>query len=90
MKQKYLFLISAAAFLVGTVVFAIEAATTGSEVAALERQEALLREENKGLSETITQSASLSSLQDKAVEFNFAKPEIIVYLGSEETIAKVP
>lgn len=90
MKRKYLFLTSFIVFLVGTVFFAIESATTGSEIVSLEREGAILSQENRELSDRIIKASSLSAVQTKAAEFNFAKPEKIVYLSGEETIAKVP
>lgn len=89
-KQKVILLVSIAAFLIGTVFFAIEAATSGAEVAALEHQEALLVSENKELADQVMEFSSLSSVEGKAGELNFVKPEKVVYLNGEETIAKIP
>ncbi len=74
----------------GTVFFAIEAATSSSEVASLEKKEAILIQENQDLSDKIIEASSLSSVEKRAPGLNFVKPEKIVYLGPEETIAKVP
>ncbi len=88
--RKYLLAISAGIFLVGTVFFAIEAGVSGAELAALEKTEFTLRDENRSLSDKIVEASSLSGVEKRASELGFDKPDNTVYIGTVETIAKLP
>lgn len=84
--KKYL-LASLIVLSIGGIVFTtIETAAEGAEITKLERDEANLVEENRELSEK-SLGVSLSQTDESAQSSGFVKPQNIVYLGEEETVA---
>lgn len=79
-----------ALFLGVEVFMTIEASTSGSEIAALEKQEATLIDANRELSQGLIKGSSLSSVEKSAEEMGFAKPQSVIYLGKSSSVAKLP
>jgi cell division protein FtsL len=79
-----------AVFVIANVYFTVEFATSGAEIAALEKKETELAQENNSFSEDLLKSASLNEVAQKANELGFAKPVKIVYLNGKEPVAKLP
>jgi cell division protein FtsL len=77
-------------FVIANVYFTVEFATSGAEIAGLEKKEAELTEESNSLSEELLKTTSLNDIAQKAGEMGFAKPTRIVYLNGEEPVAKLP
>lgn len=75
---------------IANVYFTVEFATSGAEIANLEKKEAELIKESNFLSEELLKTTSLNDIAQKAGEFGFTKPTRIVYLNGEEPVAKLP
>ncbi|MBI3396915.1 hypothetical protein HY045_00400 [Candidatus Woesebacteria bacterium] len=84
--KKYILVLSIVLSIGGIVFTTIETAAEGAEVTKLEREEASLVEENRELSEK-SLGTSLSQTEESAQNTGFIKPQKIVYLGEEETVA---
>lgn len=94
-KNKYsfkgiLFWIPVALLVAGFVYLTIETATSGAELANLERKQTLLAEENRNLADLLVRTQSLSSLDGKTLELGFSKPSQILYVNTKEEVAKLP
>ncbi|OGM15538.1 hypothetical protein A2V56_03595 [Candidatus Woesebacteria bacterium RBG_19FT_COMBO_42_9] len=76
-------------FLVTTVAFTIETATSGAELAELTRQEQELLEVNRKLSASLLKVSSLTTLGERAENLGFLKPVTIIYLLEPKEVAKV-
>lgn len=79
-----------AVFVMANVYFTVELATSGAEIANLEKKEVELSQENNLLREQLSKTTSLNEIAQKADEMGFAKPARIVYLSGEEPVAKLP
>lgn len=89
--MKNIILISIVAILaVSSIFLTIESATTGVEVAKLEKTEADLSNQKRDLEEVLVKSLSSSTLQEKSTELGFVKPTDLVYLSSAAPVAKLP
>jgi hypothetical protein len=77
-------------FLVATVVFTIETATSGAQLAKITKQEGQLLEENRRLSSQLMQVSSLTSLEQKAESLGYFRPGKIIYVLEPAGVAKVP
>ncbi len=88
---KIYFLWSALILLCAITIFlTIEMVTSGAETAKLEREESILSQENRDLSEKVVKGTSLGSIEEKANELGFAKPEEVIYIGQTQPVAKLP
>ena len=91
-KSNYLKPLFWVAFLgiVSLLVFlTIELSTVGAELTNLQEQESRLEGENRFLSEEIARSNSLNSFEETAENLGFVKPEKVIYITSDEGIAKL-
>lgn len=77
-------------FLITTVFFTIETATSGAELARLEHSEQVLLEENRTLSSQLLQRSSLSNLSESAESLGYKKPTKVIYILEPAGVAKVP
>lgn len=68
----------------------IETATSGAQIVNLEKREQALANEKRLSSEEITKKSSLSSVEQKAQEMGYQKPQNIVYVSQKEVVAKLP
>lgn len=73
-----------------SVYFTIEMATSGAEVARMEKREIALVKENRTLSDSIVKLSSLNQIEQKAQEMGFNSPQQVLYLGQEDPVAKLP
>lgn len=73
-----------------TIFLTIEMVTSGAETAKLERQESILTQENKDLSEKVVKGTSLAGIEGRADELGFRKPEEVIYIGQTRPVAKLP
>lgn len=73
-----------------TVFLTIEMVTGGAETAKLEKEESVLALENRDLSEKVVRGNSLASIQEKAQELGFGKPEEVIYISQTQQVAKLP
>ena len=79
-----------AVFVISVVVFTIETATSGARLAKLEKEERQLSAENAELSARLVEYSSLTVLEGKSGELGFSTPQKIIYIGREESVAKLP
>ena len=77
-------------FLIGVVFFTIQTATSGAYLANLEEQEAKLLKESKALKQELAESTSLIAVGEDAEEIGFGKPQKVIYIKEEDTVAKIP
>lgn len=90
-KFKIYFLWSGLAFLCAITIFlTIETVTAGAETAKLERQEAVLIQENRDISEKVVKGTSLAEVSQKAQELGFVRPDEVIYIGEAQPVAKLP
>ncbi len=76
--------------LMGTVFISIEASTFGDKLSRIRKQENLLSESNKNLSDKLVKSSSLTFVEKKAEELGYKRPEKIFYITEKEAVAKLP
>ena len=77
-------------FLVTTVAFTIETATSGAVLAKEESREATLLQENSDLKDAVVRASSLNGVEKKSLEMGFVKPSKILYINGSEEVAKLP
>ena len=75
-------------FIVVQVFFAIEMGNLGSKLVSLEVREEELSRQNSELSGEIVKSTSLSTIENLSEKLGFIKPQNIIYIDSESTVAK--
>lgn len=85
--RVYLTWIVSGVFIVATVFLTLTTATSGAEIAKLEDEEANLVSLNRELSDQIVMASSLSATSEKAESLGFAKPEKVLYISSQSTVA---
>ncbi len=90
-SAKNYVLITVCGILVATSVFlTIETATSGAEVANLDKTTAELTNQKRVLEESLVKGISMSQLQEKSVELGFVKPENLVYVSGVAPVANLP
>lgn len=72
------------------VVVAIDGATSGTEIAQIQKQEAVLADAKKVLQGKLVTGLSMGNLQEKSTELGFVKPENPIYLSGAPAVAKLP
>jgi len=75
---------------IANVYLTVETATSGAQIVSLEKKEQILANEKRLSSEEIIKKSSLSSIQQKAQEMGYRKPQNIVYISQKEVVAKLP
>lgn len=74
--------------LILSVFFAIDAATSGAEVAKLQNTQAVLTQANSMLTDSLVQASSLESIDGKASQLGFSQPDKVIYISQEEAVAE--
>lgn len=72
-----------------SIFLTIEAATSGEEIAVLQKKKTLLLTQNQDLQESLVESLSVNSLQEKSIEMGFVKVENLVYVSSSVPVASL-
>lgn len=88
--KKILLMITVAVLAVSSIFLTIETATTGVEVARLEKTESTLIDQKRELEGTLVRTLSATKLQEKSVELGFIKPVDLVYVLTSPPVAKLP
>ncbi len=89
-KKKMTFLwMAIGLFIVVSIFFTIQTATSGAELSQLEHHQGQLSKENQELKSEIIRSSSLTDIGDSAEELGFIKPQKVFYISEEVTFAKV-
>lgn len=86
-KLTWVFLVL---FAVGGIYLTISTANAGAKLAYLENLEADILEENQRLKGELIGLSSLKSLEDKAKELGFDRPNKLIYLTEDDPVAKIP
>lgn len=81
-----LFIISVVAVVIVT---AIGVSSKGVELDAVEQEIADTKAQNKELSEKVIKGSSLISLYQKSDELGFVKPEHVLYLNHDTSVAQL-
>lgn len=91
MTKLSLFLLPVALLLlIATVFISIETSSFGDKLSQVRKQENLLSEANKNLSDKLVKSSSLTFVEKKAEELGYKRPEKVFYITEKETVAKLP
>jgi hypothetical protein len=70
-----------------SIFMTIETATSGVEIANLQKKEEQLISQQQDLQENLVENLSTSSLQGKSVEMGFTKVGNLVYVANAENVA---
>ncbi len=70
-----------------SIFMAIESATSGAEVAALQKKEGELLSQQQDLQASLVENLSVNSLQEKSTEMGFTKVNNFVYVANAENIS---
>lgn len=68
----------------------VEMVTSGAILAKLEKDESALLQQNKEMQESIVRESSLNGFEKRSQELGFVKPAKILYINSQEEVAKLP
>lgn len=85
-KILYAFILMTA-FLV--ILLGIQVSSAGLELSELEKKEKELSNDSKALSQVLTEESSLVSLDLKANNFGFEKPQNIIYIPKSKGFASL-
>lgn len=88
--RVYLLLCFCGILAVFTIFLTIDSATSGSEIADLQKKEALLVARQQDLQESLVENLSVSSLQEKSGELGFTKINNLVYVADGIPVAILP
>jgi len=76
------------AFIVYQIVYTIQVSSYGGKLSKLEMQYSQLLEENNRLSAEYVKNSSLSQLGSVAVAAGFVKPNSIIYISANDSVAQ--
>lgn len=71
------------------VFFTIHISANGSRRVALEKRKHDLEKQVRELSQDLVLGSSLTKIEEKADKLGFTKPEKIIYLGLQESVAQL-
>jgi cell division protein FtsL len=75
---------------VSSIFMTIETATTGVEIAELEKTESQLLSKKRDLEGSLVKTLSTTQLQEKSAELGFIKAIELVYVTDLKPVAKLP
>jgi cell division protein FtsL len=75
---------------VSSIFMTIETATTGVEIAELEKTESQLLSKKRDLEGSLVKTLSTTQLQEKSAELGFVKAVVLVYVTDLKPVAKLP
>lgn len=73
-----------------SILLTIQTATSGVEISKIETKEQQLLATKKDLEESLIKTLSMNELQEKSGDLGFTKPSNLVYISSNESVAKLP
>ena len=73
-----------------SIFMTIESATSGGQIASLQKQETQLLAQQQDLQEALVQGLSIASLQDKSAELGFVQVNNLVYVSDGTSVARLP
>lgn len=75
---------------IASIFMTIESATSGGEIASLQKEETQLTGQQQDLQEALVQNLSISSLQEKSQGLGFVKVSNLVYVSDGSPVARLP
>lgn len=76
-------------FIIATVYTTIKTSSLGAILVDLESKEKELLSENANLSDSLVHLSSMTSIEKKAEDLGFVKPQNVIYLGKQESVAQL-
>ena len=73
-----------------SIFMTIEAATSGAEIADLQKKEAQLSNQQQDIEENLVENLSVNSLREKSTEMGFTKVSNLVYVSCGIPMASLP
>jgi cell division protein FtsL len=70
-----------------SIFMTIETATSGAEIADLQKKEAQLTSQQQDIEENLVENLSVNSLREKSTEMGFTKVGNLVYVANAENVA---
>ena len=88
--KKYILIGFLGALAVSSVFMTVVTATSGAEVASLQKEESRLADQKRLLENTLVKTLSMNGLQEKSSGLGYEKPSNLVYVTLPEAVAKLP
>ena len=76
-------------FIIATVYTTIKTSSLGTTLVDLESKEKELISENANLADSLVHLSSMTSIEKKAEDLGFVKPQNVIYLGKQESVAQL-
>jgi hypothetical protein len=73
-----------------SIFMTIETATSGAEIAGLQKKEAQLINQQQDIKESLVENLSANFLQEKSVEMGFTKVGNLIYVSDGVPVARLP
>lgn len=73
-----------------SILLTIDVASSGVEMASLEKSQSQLTEQKRSLEESLVKNLSNSELQEKSDQLGFVKPANLVYVSEVPPVAQLP
>ena len=88
--KKIILITTVVILAVSSIFLTIETATTGVEIAKMEKTEDSLINQKQALESSLVRTLSVADLQEKSVELGFTKPVNLVYVVTSAPVANLP
>jgi len=89
-SKKYILIGFLGALAVSSILMTVATATSGVEVAKLQKEEATLTDQKRYLENMLVKTLSMNELQEKSGSLGYARPTNLVYVTPPEAVAKLP
>ncbi|KKS80020.1 MAG: hypothetical protein UV56_C0030G0005 [Candidatus Woesebacteria bacterium GW2011_GWC1_43_10b] len=89
-KIPFLVIVLLGVLMSAVVLVVIASSTKGARLLELEEEVGALERENRELTSKLVSNTSLLLVEEKSQELGMIKPENVVYLETQEQIAKLP
>jgi len=73
-----------------SIFMTIETATSGAEIADLQKKETQLASQQQNIEESLVENLSVNSLQEKSTEMGFVEVNNLVYVSGGIPVARLP
>jgi hypothetical protein len=89
-KKNYILITICGILIASSVFLTVETATSGAEVARLDKTTVEMSNQKRILEENLIKGISMTQLQEKSLELGFVKPSNLIYISSISPVAKLP
>lgn len=89
-KKNYILITICGILIASSVFLTVETATSGAEVAKLDKTVIEMGNQKRILEENLIKGISMTQLQEKSLELGFVKPSNLIYISSVSPVAKLP